>query len=1269
MENGVENANGDHRKEEMKSAAGEGDLKSESMDVGLNGKANGSAEESMESDVFEEAAMDRDSFDSSSFQDMASSFQDLQEMAFDAMDKSEGFDQKVVEKIEVFEGGEPLETIMFDDATENGVFGEEVGNDVYFADVATVVNSEEQTTEEKAENGVIDEEVQNDVGTVMKSEEQTTVEEDGPLEFNEEKAENVVIGEEVQSDVSFADVNAVVKSEEQTPVEEKDPMTVTEEKAESGVTGGVQYDVSLGDADTVLKPEEQTAVEENGLMELTEEKVDNGALKSMEQTVTEETSGNEKAENGSSCEVSFDASLESKEQDCTDERDVDADTANESKEQPPIDGVDQVISDAVGVDSHLGKKVLDAAKEFKAEAPLDEVGVDGGTGSKEQPVAEGIEHGVNGSLGLDSASENGHISHVQREFVKSHSVSETDNSITGRSYVGVVEELSDRTLVQAKTEGSSSGSKSEVREEFDRESVLVEDLSEPSSTDDSRRANSQPTPLAAAVSAPSASPGVPSLPSRPAGLGSSAPLLEPTSRPIQQPKVIGVPPQRQSQLAEAASSDESEENDETREKLQMIRVKFLRLAHRLGQTPHNVVVAQVLYRLGLAEQLRRNMNGPGVFSFDQASVMAEQLEASGKEPIDFSCTIMVIGKTGVGKTATINSIFDEVKLRTDAFQMATKKVQDIVGTVQGIKVRIIDTPGLFPSSSDQWRNEKILRSVKKFITQSPPDIVLYFDRLDMQSRDYGDVPLLRSITDVFGSSIWFNAIIVLTHAASAPPDGPNGTPLSYEMFVSQRSHVVQQAIRQAAQDLRLMNPVSLVENHCACRMNRAGQRVLPNGQVWKPHLLLLSFASKILAEANMLLQLHDAPPGRPFGGRTRAPPLPFFLSSLLQSRAPLKLPEDQFSDDFNGSEDLEASDSEGESEYDQLPPFRALNKSQLAKLSKAQNKAYFEELDYREKLLFRKQLKEERRRRRLMKKMAEEAKDLPIDYSNENAENENTGPASMPVSMPDLALPTSFDSDNPTHRYRFLDTSNQWIVRPVVENQVWDHDVGYDGLNVERLFAIKDKIPVSVSGQLTKDKKECTFQMELASSIKHGDVGATSLGLDLQTVGKDTAYTLRGETRIKNFRRNNTAAGVSVTHLGDAMSAGVKIEDNLELSKRIKLLMSGGAMAGRGDIAYGGRLEATLRDKDYPIGRALSTLALSVVDWHGDLAIGYNLQSQIPVGRGTIVVGNANVNNKGTGQVGIRLNSSDQLQIALFALLPLFRHVKRMLFGSSQLYD
>lgn len=848
---------------------------------------------------------------------------------------------------------------------------------------------------------------------------------------------------------------------------------------------------------------------------------------------------------------------------------------------------------------------------------------------------------------------------VAPEIGSSHSLDRPTNQISEKIQAGTMNSSSETQPQQA---GEIVCDVHVVAEQAE-EKVEMDQEKKRSSTQVTGECNVQPSPQPASSAAKSTTPVNP--PARPAGLGRAAPLLEPAPRVVQHPRVNGAISHTQTQPIEDPGNGEAEEYDETREKLQMIRVKFLRLAHRLGQTPHNVVVAQVLYRLGLAEQLRgRNGGRVGAFSFDRASAMAEQLEAAGQEPLDFSCTIMVLGKTGVGKSATINSIFDEVKFGTDAFQMGTKKVQDVVGTVQGIKVRVIDTPGLLPSWSDQRQNEKILHSVKRFIKKTPPDIVLYLDRLDMQNRDFSDMPLLRTITDIFGPSIWFNAIVVLTHAASAPPDGPNGTASSYDMFVTQRSHVVQQAIRQAAGDMRLMNPVSLVENHSACRTNRAGQRVLPNGQVWKPHLLLLSFASKILAEANTLLKLQDTPPGKPFSARSRAPPLPFLLSSLLQSRPQVKLPEEQFGDEDSLDDDLDdSSESEDESEFDELPPFKRLTKAQVAKLTKAQKRAYFDELEYREKLFMKKQLKEEKKRRKMMKKMAAAAKDLPSDNS-ENVEEESGGAASVPVPMPDLALPASFDSDNPTHRYRYLDSSNQWLVRPVLETHGWDHDVGYEGINAERLFVVKNKIPVSFSGQVTKDKKDANVQMEVVSSLKHGEGKATSLGFDMQTVGKDLAYTLRSETRFSNFRKNKAMAGLSVTHLGDSLSAGVKVEDKLIVNKRFRVVMTGGAMTSRSDVAYGGSLEAQLRDADYPLGRSLTTLGLSVMDWHGDLAIGCNIQSQVPIGRSTNMIGRANLNNRGAGQVSIRVNSSEQLQLALIGLIPL---LKKLLGYSQQM--
>ncbi|KAH9319478.1 hypothetical protein KI387_021247, partial [Taxus chinensis] len=50
------------------------------------------------------------------------------------------------------------------------------------------------------------------------------------------------------------------------------------------------------------------------------------------------------------------------------------------------------------------------------------------------------------------------------------------------------------------------------------------------------------------------------------------------------------------------------------------------------------------------------------------------------------------------------------------------------------------------------------------------------------------------------------------------------------------------------------------------------------------------------------------------------------------------------------------------------------------------------------------------------------------------------------------------------------------------------------------------KIPVSVLGQATKDKKEASLQMECATYLKLGEGKSTLAGLEIQSVGKELSY-------------------------------------------------------------------------------------------------------------------------------------------------------------------
>ncbi|KAG6700147.1 hypothetical protein I3842_08G097800 [Carya illinoinensis] len=758
---------------------------------------------------------------------------------------------------------------------------------------------------------------------------------------------------------------------------------------------------------------------------------------------------------------------------------------------------------------------------------------------------------------------------------------------------------------------------------------------------------------------------------RPAGLGSSLRSVKPAPR--QNRSNLFAPDLT---VGDNSENNLSEEDKKKLENLQQIRVKFLRLVQRLGVSPEESIAAQVLYRMALIAGRQTGQ----LFSLEAAKRTSVLLEAEGKDDLSFSLNILVLGKSGVGKSATINSIFGEDKTLIDAFGPATTDVKEIVGTVDGVKIRVFDTPGLKSSALEQGINRRILSSVKKFTKKCPPDIVLYVDRLDAQTRDLNDLPLLRSIASSLGSSIWRSTIITLTHAASAPPDGPSGTPLRYDAYVAQRSHVVQQTIGQAVGDLRLMNPslmmtpVSLVENHPSCRKNREGQKILPNGLSWRPQLLLLCYSMKILSEVNNLSKPQELFDHRKlFGFRTRSPPLPYLLSWLLQSRTHPKLSADQGGD--NGDSDIDLDDlsdseqaEEEEDEYDQLPPFKPLRKYQIAKLSKEQKKAYFEEYEYRVKLLQKKQWRDELKRLRDMKNKGKvNAEDYGFDGEDDG---ENGTPAAVPVVLPDTALPPSFDGDNPSYRYRFLEPISQFVTRPVLDTHGWDHDCGYDGVNLEQSLAIASRFPAAVTVQITKDKKEFNLHVDSAVSAKHGENGSSMAGFDIQTIGKQLAYIVRGETKFKNLKKNKTTAGVSLTFLGENVSTGVKIEDQIALGKRLVLVGSTGTVRSQGDSAYGANLEVRLREADYPIGQDQSSLGLSLVKWKGDTALGANFQSQISIGRSYKVAVRAGLNNKLSGQITVRTSSSDQLQLALVGILPIVRAIYKIIWpGASENYS
>lgn len=136
-----------------------------------------------------------------------------------------------------------------------------------------------------------------------------------------------------------------------------------------------------------------------------------------------------------------------------------------------------------------------------------------------------------------------------------------------------------------------------------------------------------------------------------------------------------------------------------------------------------------------------------------------------------------------------------------------------------------------------------------------------------------------------------------------------------------------------------------------------------------------------------------------------------------------------------------------------------------------------------------------------------------------------------------------------------------------------------------------------------------------------------------------------GETKVRNCKIGRRFVGVTVTHLGEDATTGLKIEDQIAIGKGLVLAGSAGAVQCQGDAACGAKLELCLKDFDFPIKQDQTSLGLSIMKWGGGLVLTTDILSQFFVGSSKIAV-NVVLDNKRRGKISVRTSNSDKIQIA-----------------------
>ena len=122
--------------------------------------------------------------------------------------------------------------------------------------------------------------------------------------------------------------------------------------------------------------------------------------------------------------------------------------------------------------------------------------------------------------------------------------------------------------------------------------------------------------------------------------------------------------------------------------------------------------------------------------------------------------MLVVGKTGIGKSTLINNIFGKKLAQPGSkLESKTKTVEVISDSINSTEVDICDTPGF---RDGQDKDDEYMDVIIKNCNN--PDVILFCIRMDETRWTDDYKATILGLTNALGKSIWSNTVLVLTFA-------------------------------------------------------------------------------------------------------------------------------------------------------------------------------------------------------------------------------------------------------------------------------------------------------------------------------------------------------------------------------------------------------------------------------------------------------------------------------------------------------------------------
>lgn len=198
----------------------------------------------------------------------------------------------------------------------------------------------------------------------------------------------------------------------------------------------------------------------------------------------------------------------------------------------------------------------------------------------------------------------------------------------------------------------------------------------------------------------------------------------------------------------------------------------------------------------------------------------EDLRARALKAKENKLIFLLIGRTGVGKTTTIRKFLGKNVGEVNAFRPATTDVFAYEEDLNGIPVRVIDTPGLCDAPASKSNDVKYLESIRGKVAKF--HCAWFVTRLDERRVETSEMTAIELISKSLGAEVWKHGIIVFTHADKVEH-------WEFEGTLQERTKLIQEQIAQhVGRDIAGAVPAVAV----------GSQFTTPDGKPWLAELFM-----------------------------------------------------------------------------------------------------------------------------------------------------------------------------------------------------------------------------------------------------------------------------------------------------------------------------------------------------------------------------------------------------------------------------------------------